>query len=47
MAVSTRSERGGSTPLAKLLSWVVLAVMAAAAAYTVWIALANFHRIGV
>jgi hypothetical protein len=47
MAVSTRSERGGSTPLARLLSWVVLAVMAAAAAYTVWIAFANFHRIGV
>jgi hypothetical protein len=34
-------------PLARLLSWVVLAVMAVAAAYTVWIAFTNFHRIGV
>jgi hypothetical protein len=47
MAVSTSSERGGSTPLARLLSWVVLALMAAATAYIVWIAVANFHRIGV
>jgi hypothetical protein len=33
--------------MARLLSWVVLALMAATAAYTVWIALTNFHRIGV
>jgi hypothetical protein len=36
-----------SAPLARLLAWVVLAVMAVATAYTAWIALANFHRIGV
>jgi hypothetical protein len=47
MAVSTKSESEGSTPLARLLAWVVLALMAAAAAYTFWIAAANFHRIGV
>lgn len=47
MAVSMRSDSGGSTPLARLLSWVVLALMAVATAYTVWIAVANFHRIGV
>ena len=47
MAVSTRSESGASAPLARLLAWVVLALMAAATAYTAWIALANFHRIGV
>jgi hypothetical protein len=47
MAVSMSRERGGSTPLVRLLSWVVLALMAAATTYTVWIAVANFHRIGV
>ena len=47
MAVSTRSESGASAPLARLLAWVVLALMAAATAYNAWIALANFHRIGV
>jgi hypothetical protein len=47
MAVSAQSEREGSTTLARLLAWVVLALMAAATAYTVWIAIANFHRIGV
>lgn len=47
MAVSTRSESGASAPLARLLAWVVLALMAAATTYTAWIAVANFHRIGV
>ena len=47
MTVSTRRESGASAPLARLLAWVVLALMAAATAYTAWIALANFHRIGV
>ena len=28
-------------------AWVVLALMAAATVYSGWIALANFHRIGV
>jgi len=28
-------------------AWVVLALMAAATLYSAWIALANFHRIGV
>ena len=37
----------GSAPLARILAWVVLALMSAATAYTAWIALANFHRIGV
>ena len=47
MAVSVKSESEGSAPLARLLAWVVLALMAAATAYTAWIAVANFHRIGV
>lgn len=33
--------------LARILAWVVLALMAGAMLYTGWIALANFHRIGV
>jgi hypothetical protein len=47
MAVSAPREREGSAPLARLLAWVVFALMAAATAYTAWIAVANFHRIGV
>jgi hypothetical protein len=38
---------GGSTPVVRLLAWAVLTLMAAATVYTAWIALANFHRIGV
>lgn len=34
-------------PLARTLAWVVLAVMTVALAYTGWIAIANFNRIGV
>jgi len=34
-------------PAAKVLAWVVFALMAAATVYTAWIALANFDRIGV
>lgn len=47
MAVSRGTDGGGAAPVARLLAWVVLALMAAATAYTAWIALANFHRIGV
>ena len=36
-----------SAPLARGLAWLVLVVMATALVYTGWIALANFHRIGV
>jgi hypothetical protein len=47
MVVSARSERGGAPSLAKLLAWLVLALIAAATAYTAWIVAMNFHRIGV
>jgi hypothetical protein len=47
MAVSAKSESGVSTALARVLAWVVFGLMAAATVYTAWIALANFHRIGV
>jgi hypothetical protein len=47
MVVSAKTESGGSTPLARLLAWVVFALMAAATVYTAWIALSNFNRIGV
>ena len=40
-------ERESTWPLARTLAWVVLLVMAAALAYTGWIAIANFNRIGV
>jgi hypothetical protein len=33
--------------LTRLLAWVVLALIAGASVYTVWIAVANYHRIGV
>jgi hypothetical protein len=35
------------SPVARVLAWIVLAVMAVALLYTGWIALANFSRIGV
>jgi hypothetical protein len=47
MVMSAKSESGGSPPLARLLAWLVLALVAAATGYTVWIAAVNFHRIGV
>ena len=47
MVVSANSESERSAPLARLLAWVVLALMAVATGYTAWIAIANFHRIGV
>jgi hypothetical protein len=47
MAVSANSESEGAALLARILAWVVLALMMAATAYTAWIALANFSRIGV
>jgi hypothetical protein len=37
----------GTWHVARTLAWVVLAVMAVALAYTGWIAITNFHRIGV
>jgi len=40
-------EHEATWPLARTLAWVVLAVMAVALAYTGWIAIANFNRIGV
>ena len=33
--------------LTRALAWLVLALMAGVMLYTGWIALANFHRIGV
>ena len=47
MTTSAESERAGSAPLTRILAWVVFALMVAATVYTAWIALANFHRIGV
>ena len=47
MAVSVKGESEGSPPFATAMAWVVLALMAVATAYTVWIAVTNFHRIGV
>jgi len=41
------SDPQATWPLARTLAWVVLAVMAAALAYTGWIAIVNFNRIGV
>ena len=40
-------EPAGSALLSKILAWLVLALMLVATAYTGWVALANFHRIGV
>lgn len=47
MTVSGEHERGTSAPLVRMLAWVVLALMGAAVVYAGWIAVANFHRIGV
>jgi hypothetical protein len=47
MAVSAQRDSERSAPLARLLAWVVLALMAAATVYTAWTALANYNRIGV
>jgi len=41
------TDRQGSWPLARALAWLVLVLMATATLYAVWIALVNFHRIGV
>jgi hypothetical protein len=40
-------DRDSSSPLNRILAWIVLGLMAAATAYTAWIAVANFNRIGV
>lgn len=42
-----KPERDSSPLLARLLAWIVFALMASATAYTAWIAVANFKRIGV
>jgi hypothetical protein len=47
MTVPAESERAGSAPVARILAWVVFALMAAATVYTAWIVLANYNRIGV
>jgi hypothetical protein len=47
MAMSAERERSGSAPLVRILAWVVFALMILATVYTAWIALANYHRIGV
>ena len=47
MARSVRDDSGSFAVLPGVLAWVVLALMAAAVVYTAWIAVANFHRIGV
>ena len=41
------AQRDGSWPVVRAAAWVVLGLMAAATVYSAWIALANFHRIGV
>ena len=41
------SEQQATWPLVRTLAWVVMLVMAATLAYTAWIAIANFNRIGV
>ena len=45
--MSASNESDKAAPLARLLAWAVLALMAVATVYTAWIALANFNRIGV
>jgi hypothetical protein len=40
-------EHSGLWSAVRALAWLVLALMAGATLYTGWIALANFHRIGV
>ncbi|HEY7203058.1 MAG TPA: hypothetical protein VIA61_02105 [Methylomirabilota bacterium] len=40
-------EQTATWPLARTLAWIVMLVMVAALAYTGWIAIANFNRIGV
>jgi hypothetical protein len=40
-------EPDAPSPLNRLLAWIVLALMAAATLYTGWMAVANYHRIGV
>jgi hypothetical protein len=47
MMASVTNERELAPPLARLLAWVILALIAGAVAYTGWVAVANFSRIGV
>jgi hypothetical protein len=41
------NQQDRSWPLARAAAYLVLALMAAATLYGGWIALTNFHRIGV
>jgi len=41
------NQQDRSWPLARAAAYLVLALMAAATLYGGWIAVANFHRIGV
>jgi hypothetical protein len=47
VGTSAERESEASAPLARILAWVVLALMTVATVYTAWIALVNFNRIGV
>lgn len=40
-------EQNATWPLARTLAWIVMLVMVAALAYTGWVAIMNFSRIGV
>ena len=40
-------EHDATWPLARTLAWIVMLVMVAALAYTGWVAVTNFSRIGV
>ena len=42
-----RADTSDAPLLVRVLSWVVLGVMAIATAYTAWVAVANLNRIGV
>jgi hypothetical protein len=46
-AMLAKRERERSPALTRLLAWIVLILMVVSTVYTVWIAVANFHRIGV
>lgn len=41
------TEPAASPALTRVMAWVVLILMAGATAYTAWIVIANFNRIGV
>jgi hypothetical protein len=47
MGMPPKVESENSAALPRLLAWIVLALMAVSTIYTAWIAVLNFHRIGV